>query len=260
MLNQSKLSDVELGTLAHRHLFDLSDQIEAYTTQSVRFDILQAVEAIVSRLHASDPHNAGYARDLSISYERLGDLCRNSDTGKAQRTTRRIWKSPNACTTPTGVTPATPATSPSAAASWATCAATAIPTRRGYYEQALEIGQRLYDTDPRNAGYARDLSISFNKLGDLCRNSDTDKAASYYEQALHLRQPLFDAYPQNYVLARELLVPLQRLAQLHEDAGDTDTACHYWLRLLDLLRTIRSRNWPLNPFWQNLLDKLERDN
>ena len=34
-------------------------------------------------------------------------------------------------------------------------------------EQSLAIGERLAETDPANTGYQRDLSVSYNRLGDL---------------------------------------------------------------------------------------------
>ena len=36
---------------------------------------------------------------------------------------------------------------------------------REYYERALEVSQRLADSAPENADYARDLSVSYEQNG-----------------------------------------------------------------------------------------------
>ena len=56
---------------------------------------------------------------------------------------------------------------------------------RRYYEDGLTIAKRLADAAPENADYARDLSVSYNKLGDLARSGgDPAAARRYYEDGL----------------------------------------------------------------------------
>ena len=56
---------------------------------------------------------------------------------------------------------------------------------RRYYEDGLTIAKRLADAAPENADYARDLSVSYNKLGDLAMSGgDPAAARRYYEDGL----------------------------------------------------------------------------
>ena len=76
---------------------------------------------------------------------------------------------------------------------------------RRYYEDGLKIAKRLADAAPENADYARDLSISYNRLGDLARSGgDPAAARRYYEDGLKIAKRLSDAAPENADYARDL--------------------------------------------------------
>jgi hypothetical protein len=62
------------------------------------------------------------------------------------------------------------------------------------YQQALAITERLAQADPANAAYQRDLSVSYNRLGDLTAGgADPDGSARIYRQALEFSQRLYGA-------------------------------------------------------------------
>ena len=71
------------------------------------------------------------------------------------------------------------ATSPSAttgSVTWRSSGGDPAAARR-YYEDGLTIRKRLADAAPDNADYARDLSVSYNKLGDLAMSGGDPAAA-----------------------------------------------------------------------------------
>ena len=68
---------------------------------------------------------------------------------------------------------------------------------------------------PENADYARDLSVSYSKMGDLFRAlGDGKQAREYYERALEVRQRLADSAPENADYARDLSVSYERMGDL----------------------------------------------
>ena len=80
---------------------------------------------------------------------------------------------------------------------------------------------RLADAAPENADYARDLSVSYNKLGDLARSGgDPAAARRYYEDDLTIRMRLADAAPENADYARDLSVSYNKLGDLARSGGD----------------------------------------
>ena len=57
---------------------------------------------------------------------------------------------------------------------------------RRFYEDVLKIRQRLADAAPENADYARDLSVSYERLGDLAMSGGDPAARRYYEDGLKI--------------------------------------------------------------------------
>ena len=68
---------------------------------------------------------------------------------------------------------------------------------------------------PENADYARDLSISYERLGDLAMSGgDPAAARRYYEDGLAIRKRLADAASENADYARDLSFSYVRLGDL----------------------------------------------
>ena len=77
------------------------------------------------------------------------------------------------------------------------------------------MSQRLADSAPENADYARDLSVSYERMGDLFRAlGDGEQAREYYERALEVSQRLADSAPENADYARDLSVSYDRMGDL----------------------------------------------
>ncbi|MEL6907405.1 MAG: toll/interleukin-1 receptor domain-containing protein, partial [Planctomycetota bacterium] len=66
------------------------------------------------------------------------------------------------------------------------------------YERALDLRSRLAEADPGNAGWQRDLSVSFDKVGDvLVAQGRLDDALGNFQKSLDLRSRLAEADPGN---------------------------------------------------------------
>jgi len=60
-----------------------------------------------------------------------------------------------------------------------------------YYRDALAIAERLAQADPSDASAQRDLSVSYERLGDLMlRLGDGQQAETYYRDALAIAERL----------------------------------------------------------------------
>src|SRR5204862_3934005 len=78
-----------------------------------------------------------------------------------------------------------------------------------------------------NAGFARDLSVSYERLGDLARSADqTDEAVDHFQASLGIWRRLAEASPSVVDYRYGQRVPLGRLAGLVVDR-DADAAARY---------------------------------
>ena len=91
------------------------------------------------------------------------------------------------------------------------------------------IMERLCEAAPENADYARDLSVSYNQMGDLFRAlGDGTAARRYYEQALEVSERLAQAAPENADYARDLSVSYNKMGDLFRALGDGTAARRYY--------------------------------
>ncbi|MET0417009.1 MAG: tetratricopeptide repeat protein [Actinoplanes sp.] len=68
------------------------------------------------------------------------------------------------------------------------------------YRAGLRIAQRLAEADPTNAAAQRDLSISYNKIGNVAWDrGDADAAETAYKACVRILRRLADAEPSNTV-------------------------------------------------------------
>ena len=94
------------------------------------------------------------------------------------------------------------------------------------YEDDLKIARVLADADPRDAQKQRDLSVSFEKLGDVFLTlGRTDDVLKSYEDGLKIRLWLADADPRDAQKQRDLMVSYYKLGLVDMRRGKYDAAC-----------------------------------
>ncbi len=127
--------------------------------------------AIADRLAKSDPGNAGWQRDLSVSYEKVGDVqvAQGDLAGRAELLPATASRSETGWRNPIPATPAGSAISRCRTIKSATCRSrrATSPGALTSYRDSLAISDRLAKSDPGNAGWQRDLSVSYDKVGDV---------------------------------------------------------------------------------------------
>ncbi len=84
---------------------------------------------------------------------------------------------------------------------------------------------RLAKADPKNAGWQRDLSVSYNKVGGvLVAQGNLPEALKSYQGSLAIRDRLAKADPGNAGWQRDLSVSYAKLAAFYAKAGEREKA------------------------------------
>ena len=114
--------------------------------------------------------------------------------------------------------------------------------------QVIDLEETRRASAPENADYARDLSVSYNKMGDLFRAlGHRVQAREFYEKALEVRERLSESAPENADYARALSVSCVRMASLEEDAQDPIRSLGWWRRAHDILQSMVDRGLHVSP-------------
>ena len=118
-------------------------------------------------------------------------------------------------------------------------------------KRLLAIIQPLADSDPANSAWQRDLSISFEKLGDLAvTQGNLPEAARLFSNALAIRQRLADSDKDNSAWQRDLFYSFYKLSSLEEQRRDLPAALSYAEKCLAVTERLAALS-PKNATWQN---------
>ena len=81
----------------------------------------------------------------------------------------------------------------------------------------------------------RDLSVSYNKLGDVAKARNDYKAAEgYYAKALEISKRLAEKYPDDPQMQRDLSVSYERLGDIAKALNDYTAAEGYYAKALEI--------------------------
>ncbi len=111
------------------------------------------------------------------------------------------------------------------------------------YETLLVRYQHLAQAEPDRADYQRDLSVSYNKMGDLFRAlGQGEQAREAFQQALAIRERLAQAEPDRADYQRDLVVSLAKM-------GDASPALAGLVQLEQAMQVLieLERNGGLSP-------------
>ncbi len=184
--------------------------------------------AVAESRAATDPGNARYQRDLSISHNRLGDLAvAIGDRAGAEEHYRACLAiAERLATTDPGN--AEYQRDLSVSHNRLGDLAVAAGDRTGaeeHYRACLAIAERLADTDPGNAQYQRDLGVSHDRLGGLAvAVGGRAGAEEHYRACLAIAERLATTDPGNAEYQRDLSVSHSKLGDLAVVVGDSTRA------------------------------------
>ena len=118
------------------------------------------------------------------------------------------------------------------------------------YQQATHLLERLVAKEPERADYQRDLSVSYERMGDLYRAlGEWEAARAAYQKSLDIRGRLVAMEPERADYQWDLVISLLRLA-------DEEGNASFGPRALAILRALH-RQGKLTPDQQALLAQLE---
>jgi tetratricopeptide (TPR) repeat protein len=205
--------------------------------------------AIMNRLAQSDPGNAGWQRDLSVSFNKIGDVQveRGDLSGALKSYTDGLAIRDKLATSDTGN------------AGWRRDLSVSfdrigdVQVAQGdlsgalkSYRDSLAIRDKLATSDPGNADWQRDLSVSFNKIGDVqVAQGDLSGALKSYRDDLAIADKLAKSDTGNAGWQRDLSVSFIKIGDVQVAQGDLSGALKsYWdgLAIRDKLATSDAGN------------------
>jgi tetratricopeptide (TPR) repeat protein len=136
--------------------------------------------------------------------------------------------------------------------------------RQGKLDEALvfhtkrnDIISALAASDPANAAWQRDLSVSLNKLGDLAvAQDDLGGALRHITEANTIAERLATSDPANAARQRDLWVSYVKLADLCEKSQQAAEAQEWWQRAYETLAAMKERGLHVSPQDLGILDWL----
>ena len=211
------------------------------------------------------PDNAQMQRDLSVLYERLGDIAKARNDyraaegycAKALEISERLAEN----------YPDDPKMQRDLSVSYERLGGIAEARKNynaaeGYYAKALEIGERLAEKYPDDPNLQRDLSVSYGNLGGIAKARNDYKAAeAYCSKTLEIFEKLAEKYPDDPNLQRDLSVSYERLGGIAEARNDYKAAEGYYAKALEIDERLAEkypdapnlqRNWSIS--YNNLGD------
>jgi tetratricopeptide (TPR) repeat protein len=125
-----------------------------------------------------------------------------------------------------------------------------LPGALKNYRDALAIRDQLTKEDPSNAGWQRDLSVSYEKVGDgLSAQGDLPGALKNYRDSLAIRDQLTKEDPSNAGWQRDLSVSYEKTGEVLRAQGDLPGALKNYRETLAIRDKLASQ-YPGNAGWQ----------
>jgi tetratricopeptide (TPR) repeat protein len=123
-----------------------------------------------------------------------------------------------------------------------------LPTALSSYKKSLEIREKLTERHPDNIQWQRDLSVSYEKIGDARRTlRDLPTALIFYKRSLEIREKLTESDPYNIQWQRDLSVSYEKIGDVQQ--SDLPNALSSYKKSLEIREKLAARD-PANAQWQ----------
>jgi tetratricopeptide (TPR) repeat protein len=125
-----------------------------------------------------------------------------------------------------------------------------LPEALKSYRADLAIAERLSSSDSGNAEWQRDLSVSYNKIGDvLVSQGDLPEALKSYRASLAIRERLSSSDSGNAEWQRDLAVSYSKFGDLYTKQKKQKEALDYYHKALDIMERLEKLD-PGNMQWR----------
>jgi len=189
-------------------------------------------------LAASEPADAGFQRDLVVSFTKLGSV--SVQRGDLPAAVGYLKAGLEIAKGLAGDSSSDPGNQRDVAVIFNKLGDISvrlgnIQTAKEYFEDSLEVFKGLIASDPTNASYRRGASVNYERLGDLSiKLDDLSIAEEYFEESLILFKTLAASDQTNASYQRDLSVTYEKLGFLMAQGGNLLAAQNYLRDCLDI--------------------------
>ncbi len=232
------VGDQESGLISNEAAVRAELSVEQQSAVELAAQFYARAHDIAESLVAADPTNTQAQRDLSISYNKLGDV--QLQLGDTPSALGNYQQGLDSCERLAAADPANAETQRDLAVSYDKLGDVQLqlgetPSALGYYQQSLDMRTRLAAVDLTNSQAQRDLSISYEKLGSVqLLLGDTPSALGSYQQMNDIRVRLAAADPANAEAQRDLSISYEKLGDVQLQLGETPAALGYYQQMNDV--------------------------
>jgi tetratricopeptide (TPR) repeat protein len=235
-------------------LVNHGDDAFVHTTLADALRDYEEAQRLARRLVENDTSNRQWRRDLSVSYNKLGDVA--IAQGKLDEAARSYGDGLTIRKTLADADPSNRqwqqrdlSVSYNKLGDVAMAQGKLEESARNYRD-GLTIAKKLADADPGNTGWQRDLSVFYNKLGDVAMaQGKLEEATRNYGDSLAIRKKLADADPSNTEWQRDLSVSYNMLGNVAMAQGKRDEAVEYYAEDMAITKKLAEAD-PSNAEWQ----------
>lgn len=200
-----------------------------------------AAGLVLRQLVEAEPERADYMRDLSVCYDKLGDI--HSALGDVIEAKRVHERGLDIARRLNEQEPDRADYQRDLAVSYNLLGdmhrSLGDGAAKGLYESGLAVARRLAEQEPDRADYQWALSISYNRLGDMHRTlGDGVEAKRLYESGLDIARRLAEQEPDRADFQRSLAISYNKLGDIHRALGRGVEATRLYESGLDIIRRL----------------------
>ncbi|HOG45694.1 MAG TPA: tetratricopeptide repeat protein [Anaerolineae bacterium] len=244
-LLQQEETRLLLRGLCGRYQFDLLHALTGNASVAISLALLQEVRGALERLHQRAPEDVDHARDLAVSYHKLGEVY--LALGEPVRAREPYERCLAIAKMLRQRVPDRAEYARDLAVSYERLGNLCVlldelAQARKLFGECLAIADELRRCAPDNVEYARIWSVSRIKLGELyVALGETAQAREFYERAIKIDEELHRRAPAHGGHARELAVSYERLGDLHLALGETVQALEFYQKDLAIAEELHRR-------------------
>jgi len=250
------MDNARRGRVGERFLFELSDALRHSAPLDVRGQVAQSAARAFSELTTTDPGNAGWQRNLSVSHERVGNVLATQGNLPVALTafqaTHRILER---------LTADDPDN-----AGWqrdlsvihreigdVLVAQGNLPGALAAYQDSLAICERVTTVNPDDSGWQRDLSVCSSEIGDvLAEQGNLPEALAAYRGTNRILERLAAADPSRADWQHDLSVSHERIGEVLTAQGNLRDALAAYQASLAIAERLAATD-PGHAGWQRRL-------
>ena len=106
---------------------------------------------------------------------------------------------------------------------------------RSYFQKSLDIRERLARQEPDRADFLHDLTVPYDRMGDLLRGlGQGEQARAHFQKSLNIRERLARQEPDRADFQRDLSVSYIKTGDLLRDLGQGEQARALFQKSLDI--------------------------